>query len=229
MNKNELWIVAMVAWAVASVPELLVIQLHDTSSETPAKERATSVVLFSAAAVCIFYFVADLYFQQISHWWFLEDDGGEYHQEYDSVGEGHRHILNPKAAGILFLTLVPLLALCSDSLVAGLKATSPTTQILLALFVIPVTSHAEGFREAVVLSYRNNTQCAIIPVVSSVTCLLLFVQSVLVVAGRVLGSETVVTFGSVQAILLLVVAWIFSTTFAEGKSNYLDGIALIAL
>ena len=131
---------------------------------------------------------------------------------------------------VLLATTI-LVAIESELLVGSLEEAT-TTLSLSALFtgviLLPIIGNAAEHATAVTVAMKNKMELAISVAVGSSQQIALFVAPVLVLAGLVMGQPMDLNFNPFELVAVAVAVLIANSISSDGKSNWLEGILLLA-
>ncbi|NEP00781.1 MAG: calcium/proton exchanger [Symploca sp. SIO2E9] len=132
--------------------------------------------------------------------------------------------------GVL-LGVTLLVALESELLVGSLEeATSQLglTALFTGVIVLPVIGNAAEHATAVTVAMKNKMDLSLSVAVGSSLQIALFVAPVLVLAGWLIGQPMDLDFNPFELVAVAVAVLIANSISSDGKSNWLEGILLLA-
>jgi len=132
--------------------------------------------------------------------------------------------------GVL-LGVTLLVALESELLVGTLEeATSQLglTALFTGVILLPIIGNAAEHATAVTVAMKNKMDLSVSVAVGSSLQIALFVAPVLVIAGWFLGQPMDLDFNPFELVAVAVAVLIANSISSDGKSNWLEGILLIA-
>lgn len=132
--------------------------------------------------------------------------------------------------GVL-LGVTLLVALESELLVGTLEeATSQLglTALFTGVILLPIIGNAAEHATAVTVAMKNKMDLSVSVAVGSSLQIALFVAPVLVIAGWFLGQPMDLDFNPFELVAVTVAVLIANSISSDGKSNWLEGILLIA-
>lgn len=133
-------------------------------------------------------------------------------------------------SGIL-LTCTIFVALESELLVDSLEvATSQLglTALFTGVVVVPIIGNAAEHTTAVTVAIKNKMDLSLSVAVGSSLQIALFVAPVLIIAGRLFGQPMDLDFNPFELVAVAVAVLIANTISSDGKSNWLEGVLLLA-
>jgi Ca2+:H+ antiporter len=133
-------------------------------------------------------------------------------------------------SGIL-LACTLLVAVESELLVDSLKvATSKLglTALFTGVILVPIVGNAAEHATAVTVAVKNKMDLSVSVAVGSSMQIALFVAPVLVIAGWILGKPMDLDFNPFELVAVTVSVLIANSISSDGKSNWLEGVLLLA-
>ena len=131
----------------------------------------------------------------------------------------------------VLLAATILVAIESELLVGSLEEAT-TTLSLSALFtgviLLPIIGNAAEHATAVTVAMKNKMELAISVAVGSSQQIALFVAPVLILSGLVMGQPMDLNFNPFELVAVAVAVLIANSISSDGKSNWLEGILLLA-
>lgn len=156
----------------------------------------------------------------------LEDAG-----EAKPALEEPQHKVNLKLWVGVLLVVTLLVALESELLVDTLEeATSQLglTALFTGVILLPIIGNAAEHATAVTVAMKNKMDLSVSVAVGSSLQIALFVAPVLVIAGWFLGQPMDLDFQPFELVAVAVAVLIANSISSDGKSNWLEGILLLA-
>jgi Ca2+:H+ antiporter len=172
----------------------------------------------------------------------IKDVGDESDQE----DEEHVPQMSRTAAVVMLLVSTGLVALCAEFLVDAIPdmtSQSSVSQAFIGLIILPIVGNAAEHVTAVTVAMKNKMDLAIGVAVGSsiqignvnlfrISRMLmisaLFVTPLVVILGWCISRQMSLYFTIFETISLFVTAFVVNFLVLDGKSNYLEGILLIA-
>jgi Ca2+:H+ antiporter len=191
------------------------------------QEMAIQRLSVAVAAVLIFVYCLSLLFSMKTHTYLYEVGGAALAQE---LGEAVS-VKKPNLwlwVGILFLVTIGV-AVESELLVNTLEeATSELglTTLFTGVILLPIIGNAAEHATAVRVALKDKMDLAVSVTVGSSLQIALFVAPVLVIAGYFLGQPMALDFDPFE--LVAVAVWLANSISNDGRSNWLEGILLVA-
>ncbi|KAK7942701.1 Ca2+ transporter [Apiospora aurea] len=161
-------------------------------------------------------------------------------------------LLGAWASGAILIVTTVLVAVCADYLVDSIDALVERANIsrnFIGLILIPIVGNAAEHVTAVVVAVKNNMDlvCAIqeswrdmermsligvqamqVAIGSSIQ-IAMFVTPFLVVLGWIMGHDMTMRFETFETIAFILAVLVVIYTVQDGKSNYLEGVMLMAM
>ena len=136
------------------------------------------------------------------------------------------------AAVVLLLCSTALVAVCAefmvDAIPAMLESSPGISQAFIGLIILPIVGNAAEHVTAVTVAAKNKMDLAIGVAVGSSIQIALFVTPIIVLLGWILDTEMSLYFNLFETISLFVTAFVVNFLVLDGRSNYLEGVLLIA-
>lgn len=132
--------------------------------------------------------------------------------------------------GVL-LAVTILVAIESELLVDTLKeATSRLrlTELFTGVILLPIIGNAAEHATAVTVAMKNNMALSLSVAVGSSLQIALFVAPVLVLTGLAIGQPMDLNFHPFELVAVMVAVLIINSVSSDGRSNWLEGILLLA-
>jgi Ca2+:H+ antiporter len=136
------------------------------------------------------------------------------------------------AIGVLIASTV-LVALCAECLVDSidhLVTSAGISRVFVGLILLPIVGNAAEHATAVTVAIKDKMDLTIGVAVGSSMQIALLVIPLMVILGWILGIEGMnLYFDGFQISILFISVLLVNYLIADGKSNYLEGILLMAL
>jgi len=132
--------------------------------------------------------------------------------------------------GVLLVCTL-FVAIESEMLVDSLEvATSQLglTALFTGVIIVPIVGNAAEHATAVTVAMKNKMDLSVSVAVGSSMQIALFVAPVLVIAGSILGQPMDLDFNPFELVAVVVAVLIANSISSDGKSNWLEGILLLA-
>ncbi len=132
--------------------------------------------------------------------------------------------------GVLLLITV-MVAIESELLVSALEAATAQlrlTPLFTGVVLLPIIGNAAEHATAVTVAMKNKMELAMAVAVGSSLQIALFVAPVLVLAGLVFGQPMDLSFNPFELVAVGVAVLLSNSTISDGKSNWLEGVLLLA-
>jgi Ca2+:H+ antiporter len=181
------------------------------------------VISRGTALLLLLVYAAYLFFQLKTHaYLFQAENEGEVEESQMSV---------PAAASSLLLVTV-VTSFCADYLVGSIEEFALRYNIpktFIGLILLPIVANAAEHVTSVWMALKNKMELTIGICVGSSIQIAAFVVPLLVVVGWMTGHELTLMFGDFETIILFVSVILVSLLIMDGKSNYMEGLMLLAL
>lgn len=132
--------------------------------------------------------------------------------------------------GVL-LGVTLLVAIESELLVGALEAATAElrlTPLFTGVVLLPIIGNAAEHATAVTVAMKNKMELAMAVAVGSSLQIALFVAPVLVLAGLLFGQPMDLSFNPFELVAVGVAVLLSNSTISDGKSNWLEGVLLLA-
>lgn len=189
-------------------------------------EKTLQHLSIAVAIVLMIVYALTLLFSMKTHA-YLYDVGVADSQ----IIENPAHTPNIWLWGGVLLGCTLLVALESELLVDSLEtATSQLglTALFTGVIVVPIIGNAAEHATAVTVAMKNKMDLSLSVAVGSSMQIALFVAPVLILAGWVFGQPMDLDFNPFELVAVAVAVLIANTISSDGKSNWLEGVLLLA-
>jgi len=139
--------------------------------------------------------------------------------------------LSTTSAIFLLLFTTGLVALCAEFLVGSidyLVVNSGVSQAFIGLIILPIVGNAAEHVTAVTVAYKNRMDLAIQIALGSSIQIAIFVTPLMVMLGWAIGAEMSLYFSLFETMSLFASAFIVNYLMIDGRSNWLEGVLLLA-
>lgn len=197
---------------------------HDESlSGLLVLSRGTSIVL-------LLVYIAYLFFQLKSHSNLFEAEAEGVDENGESEEE-HPEMDTYSAAGWLVVVTV-ITAFCADVLVASIDETATKWKLpkpFIGLILLPIVGNAAEHVTAVWMAMKGRTELTIGVAVGSSIQIAAGMIPILVLVSWALHKNLTLFFADFETIVLFISVVLVNILLQDGRSNYIEGIMLIAL
>ncbi|MBW4629956.1 MAG: calcium/proton exchanger [Brasilonema octagenarum HA4186-MV1] len=190
------------------------------------QEKTLQNLSLAVAVVLILVYALTLLFSMKTHTYLYDVGMAE-------TTEDETHLKKPNIwlwTGVLLVCTL-LVALESELLVDSLEvATSELglTALFTGVIVVPIIGNAAEHATAVTVAMKDKMDLSVSVAVGSSMQIALFVAPFLVLAGRVLGQPMDLNFNLFELVAVVVAVFIANSISSDGKSNWLEGVLLLA-
>lgn len=135
------------------------------------------------------------------------------------------------AAVMMLLISTGLVAVCAEFLVdaiPGMVENSSVSQAFIGLIILPIVGNAAEHVTAVTVAAKNKMDLAIGVAVGSSIQIALFITPVVVILGWCMDKGMSLYFNLFETVSLFVTVFVVNFLVLDGRSNYLEGVLLIA-
>ncbi|KAH6918355.1 Sodium/calcium exchanger protein-domain-containing protein [Coprinopsis sp. MPI-PUGE-AT-0042] len=196
---------------------------HFTTPETYSSEEGLLIISRGTAIILLGVYGAYLYFQLKSHHFLFK--GAEENEEEEPN-------MNLLAACLALLGVTIVTSFCADYLVASIEETAERYHIsktFIGLILLPIVANAAEHVTSIWMALKNKMELTITICVGSSIQIAAFVVPLLVIVGWITGHELSLYFYDFETIVLFVSVILVNTLIQDGKSNYMEGLLLLAL
>ncbi|CAG8668808.1 10898_t:CDS:2, partial [Paraglomus occultum] len=150
---------------------------------------------------------------------------------YTTNEENERPELPLAVSLVLLAVTTVIVAACSEFLVSSIEGINESLglpKIFVGLILLPIIGNAAESTTAINAAIQNKMQLAIGIAAGSSLQIALFVTPFLVVLGWIINQPMSLFFDLFETILLSVSVLIMNYLIQDGKSNWLEGVLLLA-
>lgn len=188
--------------------------------------RGTSIILLSV-------YVAYLYFQLKSHASLFEADAEAARtDENGETEEEEKPEMDTYSAFAWLAIITGITALCADVLVASIDETAAKwklPQAFIGLILLPIVGNAAEHVTSVWMAMRGKMEITIGVSVGSSIQIAAGMIPILVLVAWPLGKDLTLYFADFETIVLFISVMLVNVLLQDGRTNYIEGIMLIAL
>jgi Ca2+:H+ antiporter len=213
---------------LAVVSILLPTAVNFTSSGIP--EATVQSLSVAVAIVLILVYGATLLFSMKTHSYLYDVGVSELAEDGGTTAHPEEKINLKFWVGVLFAVTL-LVAVESELLVGTLEeATSRLglTELFTGVILLPVIGNAAEHTTAVTVALKNKMELSVSVAVGSSMQIALFVAPVLVLAGWLMGQPMDLNFNPFELVAVAVAVLLANSISSDGKSNWLEGMLLLA-
>lgn len=209
----------------ASLPNLP--NILDYASRTGPHEKSVQIITNTIAIISILIYSLYLYVQYKNHLRLHSSD-----EDGDNEDQDREPQISSRWIALTWAFIcVALIAGCSRSLVTGLAAYTPSKQIFIALFAIPIVPRIGRYTQTLFRLSKANSGLALhsmtVSSLNTTICLLLFVYPFLVIVGWIAHWDLSIRFKLVDVMALGLTSWIIPMFLASGRVSYIGGVGLL--
>ena len=153
------------------------------------------------------------------------------HVSATEVEEPEAPNMSRTAAVVMLLISTALVAVCAEFLVDAIPEMtehSGVSEAFIGLIILPIVGNAAEHVTAVTVAAKNKMDLAIGIAVGSSIQIALFITPVVVILGWCMNKEMTLYFNLFETVSLFVTAFVVNFLVLDGKSNYLEGVLLMA-
>ncbi|KAJ6138717.1 hypothetical protein N7471_005203 [Penicillium samsonianum] len=140
-------------------------------------------------------------------------------------------IMSRTAAVVMLLLSTALVAVCAEFLVDAIPemiASSNVSEAFIGLIILPIVGNAAEHVTAVSVATKNKMDLSIGVSVGSSIQIAIFVTPLVVILGWCMDKDMSLYFTLFETICLFVTTFVVNFLVLDGRSNYLEGVLLIA-
>lgn len=198
-------------------------------------EATVQKLSIAVAVVLIIVYALTLLFSMKTHSYLF--DVGMAEMNLEEIAESNLAAEHPEHKPNLWLwvgvlLVVTLLVAYESELLVGTLEEATATLGLTALFtgviLLPVIGNAAEHATAVTVAMKNKMDLSVSVAVGSSMQIALFVAPVLVLAGWLMGKPMDLDFNAFELVAVTVAVLITNSISSDGKSNWLEGVLLLA-
>ncbi|OCH90758.1 calcium/proton exchanger [Obba rivulosa] len=181
-----------------------------------AISRGTAVLL-------LLVYMAYIFFQLQTH---------SYLFKSSFVENVERPQMNMLAASSALVLAAVITSFCADYLVASIDETTTRYKVpkpFVGLILLPIAGNAGGWITSVWMALKKKMETTIVICVGSSIQVAAFVIPLLIIIGWMTHHELTLFFANFETIVLFVSVILVNFLVQDGKSNYMEGLMLIAL
>ncbi len=213
---------------LAVIAILVPTAMHFTSKNGIGQITLQNLSL-AVAAVLILVYILTLFFSMKTHSYLYDVGIVEGSEEKLLVNHDHKPNVGKWIAILLLCTV--LVSFESEFLVGSLEvATSKLglTALFTGVIIVPIIGNAAEHATAVTVAMKNKMDLSMSVAVGSSMQIALFVAPVLVITGWLFGKPMDLDFNPFELVAVAVSVLIANSISSDGKSNWLEGILLLA-
>jgi Ca2+:H+ antiporter len=218
---------------LAVIALLLPTAMNYTSSGV--SEGLLQKLSIAVAVVLILVYGLTLLFSMKTHAYLYdagvaEEDGNKTLAAANLAEDDEEDIDLKLWVGVLLLCTV-FVAIESELLVASLEEATAAlglTSLFTGVILLPIIGNAAEHTTAVSVAIKNKMDLSVSVAVGSSLQIALFVAPVLVIAGWFMGQPMDLDFNPFELVAVSVAVLITNSISSDGKSNWLEGVLLLA-
>jgi Ca2+:H+ antiporter len=197
-------------------------------------ESTLQVLSVAVAAVLIVVYGLTLLFSMRTHTYLFEGEAIEISPEPETsklVTEHSTEDVNIWLWVGVLLGITLLVAWESEILVGSLEVATESlglTSLFTGVILLPVIGNAAEHATAVTVAMKNNMELSVSVAVGSSLQIALFVAPILILSGWLLHQPMDLNFNPFELVAVGVAVLIANSISSDGRSNWLEGILLLA-
>ncbi|KAJ5130046.1 uncharacterized protein N7515_006085 [Penicillium bovifimosum] len=140
-------------------------------------------------------------------------------------------VMSRTAAVVMLLLSTALVAVCAEFLVDAIPemiASSNVSEAFIGLIILPIVGNAAEHVTAVTVATKNKMDLSIGVSVGSSIQIAIFVTPLVVILGWCMDKDMSLYFTLFETICLFVTTFVVNFLVLDGRSNYLEGVLLVA-
>lgn len=182
----------------------------------------------AVAAVLIFVYGLSLLFSMKTHAYLYDVGVAGVEESEEEVSEE-----KPKIWfwALILLIVTVAVAVESELLVASLEEATEQlglTALFTGVILLPIIGNAAEHATAVTVALKNKMDLSVSVAVGSSMQIALFVAPVLVIMGYIIGQPMDLNFNPFELVAVAVAVWLANSISSDGRSNWLEGMLLLA-
>ena len=137
-----------------------------------------------------------------------------------------------KKSMVVLLVATVLVAVMSEFLVGAVEHTAKAwglSDVFIGVILVAIVGNAAEHSTAVLMAMKNKVDLAINIAIGSSIQIALFVAPLLVFCGYLFGQPMDLLFTTFEVLAVATSAWIVVLITADGESNWLEGVMLLAV
>lgn len=196
------------------------------------REAMLENISIAVAIVLMLVYGLTLLFSMKTHSYLYDVGVAEHEQAPDpETGEHTAHQPNLLLWISVLLGATVFVAIESELLVGSLEAATAQlgfTELFTGVILLPIIGNAAENLAAVVVATKNKMDLALSVAVGASMQVALFVAPLLVLAGYFLGQPMDLNFNPFELVAVAVAVLIANSISSDGRSNWLEGVLLLA-
>ncbi len=201
-------------------------------TSTGIEEKTLQNLSVAVAAVLIVVYGLSLLFSMKTHAYLYDVGIAELGEEGEKILEKDEdHKINLWFWVFILLVVTLGVAIESELLVDSLEEATKTlglTFLFTGVILIPIIGNAAEHATAVTVAIKNKMDLSVSVAVGSSLQIALFVAPVLVIAGWLIDQPMDLDFNPFELVAVMVSVLLANSISADGRSNWLEGILLLA-
>ncbi|KAJ4480871.1 hypothetical protein J3R30DRAFT_3287733 [Lentinula aciculospora] len=205
-----------------------IVEFTEFNTDNP-KWRNVLIISRVTVVLLLVVYLAYLYFQLKTHGYFLES-GSHYLEEQDDEQQDEQQNYKDNKANVVAECLALISAMTTFYVIASIEEFSEQYSIprtFMSLILVPLVN-ADAI-SAVRMAVKGEMNATIDICIGSSIQIVAFVVPLLVIVGWISGHELPLFFGQFETIIIFSSVFLTDTLMKNGKSNYFDGLMLMAL
>ncbi|KAJ5301556.1 hypothetical protein N7508_006419 [Penicillium antarcticum] len=149
----------------------------------------------------------------------------------DATAKPQEPEMSRTAAVVMLLLSTGLVAVCAEFLVDAIPemiASSNVSEAFIGLIILPIVGNAAEHVTAVSVATKNKMDLSIGVSVGSSIQIAIFVTPLVVILGWCMDKDMSLYFTLFETICLFVTTFVVNFLVLDGRSNYLEGVLLVA-
>ena len=215
---------------LAVIAILLPTALHISSKSI--NEPTLQKLSVAVAIVLIAVYGLTLLFSMRTHTYLYDVGIAQQETAADALPfERPQHSVNVRFWVAVLLACTLLVAVESELLVHTLEVATAQlglTDLFTGVILLPIVGNAAEHATAVTVAMKNKMDLSVSVAVGSSMQIALFVAPVLVIAGWLMGQPMDLDFNPFELVSVVVAVLIANSISSDGRSNWLEGILLLA-
>jgi len=219
---TTLLVLSTIGLIIPAIFHMMIIDHPEVHEQELSLEIA--IVLF----VC---YILSLIFSLRTHSHLYTGEASEASEDAIEEALGVESWSKKKSMMVLFVATI-LVAVMSEFLVGAVEYTAKAwglSDVFIGVILVAIVGNAAEHSTAVMMAMKNKVDLAINIAIGSSIQIALFVAPVLVFCGYLFGQPMDLLFTTFEVLAIATSAWIVVLITADGESNWLEGVMLLAV
>ncbi|KAF8643828.1 hypothetical protein AX16_008845 [Volvariella volvacea WC 439] len=229
---SSLMTLAVITMAVPAVHSSSTFVNGHFTTDTEADREDQLIISRVTAVILLLVYFQYLYFQLKSHSYLFDDTEAQNDENEGQAKIEEEPLMNKQAATVSLLAITLLVGYCADILLDSVETVAHQSGLSVAfigMILIPFVANAAEHVSAVIMARKGKMELAVSICVGSSIQIATFVFPLLVVVGWIIDRELSLVFTVFDTVVSIFSVMLVNTLVQDGKSNYMEGVMLLAL